>query len=230
MDKKSLSERDICTKYITPALQEAGWDIDTQIREEYSLTKGRIVVRGNMYSRRKHRRADYVLFYKPGIPVAVVEAKDNKHGIEAGIQQAIEYGQMLDVPFMFSSNGDGFTFYDRSGTGDSLEKNIGLSAFPGPNSLWEKYCQWKGIAEKQDPIITQDYHDDGRGKEPRYYQLNAINKTLEAIAKGDNRILLVMATGTGKTYTAFQIIWRFWLIVIFSLTRLWSMISSHSVR
>jgi len=210
MNKKSLSERDICTKYITPAIQQAGWDVDTQIREEYSLTKGRVIVRGNLHSRRKNRRADYVLFYKPGIPIAVIEAKDNNHKVRDGIQQAIDYGMMLDVPFMFSTNGDSFSFHDRSGTTDQLERMLDLSAFPRPETLWEKYCQWKGITNKQDPIITQDYHDDGRGKAPRYYQLNAINKTIEAIAKGNNRILLVMATGTGKTYTAFQIIWRLW--------------------
>jgi len=209
MDKKSLSERDICTKIITPALQQAGWDIDNQIREEYNLTKGRVVVRGNLHARKKYRRADYVLFFKPGIPVAVIEAKDNNHNIRDGIQQAIEYGIMLDVPFMFSTNGDGFSYHDRSGTSDILEKIIDLSSFPTPEMLWDKFCQWKGINRKE-PIITQDYHDDGRGKAPRYYQLNAINKTIEAIAKGKNRILLVMATGTGKTYTAFQIIWRLW--------------------
>jgi len=210
MDKKELSERDICTKFITPAIQQAGWDIDTQVREEYTLTKGRVVVRGNLHARKKNRRADYVLFHKSGIPIAVIEAKDNNHNVGDGIQQAIDYGLMLDVPFMFSSNGDGFKFHDRSGTSKDLERDLVMSAFPPPDMLWRKYCQWKKFSSDAIPIVTQDYHDDGRGKEPRYYQLNAINKTIEAIAKKKNRILLVMATGTGKTYTAFQIIWRLW--------------------
>jgi type I restriction enzyme R subunit len=210
MNKKELSERDICTKYITPAMVQAGWDVQVQIREEYNLTKGRVVVRGNLHSRKKNSRADYVLFYKPGLPIAVIEAKDNNHHVGDGMQQAIEYGQMLDVPFMFSSNGDGFVFHDHTGASTTIERTLDLSAFPAPATLWRRYCEWKGLAQEQSELVTQDYYDDGRGKEPRYYQLNAINRTIEAVAKGQNRILLVMATGTGKTYTAFQIIWRLW--------------------
>lgn len=210
MNKKEFSEADIKTKFITPAIKEAGWDIDTQIREEYTLTKGRVVVRGNLHARKKNRRADYVLFHKSGRPIAVIEAKDNKHKIGDGMQQAIDYGIMLDVPFMFSSNGDGFQFHDRSGTSKKIECNLSMSAFPTPDTLWQKYCQWKNITKQEESVVTQEYYDDGRGKEPRYYQLNAINKTIDAIAKGQNRILLVMATGTGKTFTAFQIIWRLW--------------------
>lgn len=210
MNKKELSERDICTKYITPALVDAGWDIDEQIREEYSLTSGRIVVRGNLHTRKKNRRADFVLFYKTGIPLAVVEAKDNNHNMNDGIQQAIKYGIMLDIPFVFSSNGDGFVFHDRSGTSKKIESTLELSEFPSPQVLWDKYCQWKGVTISEQPIVIQDYYSDVRGKEPRYYQLNAINKVIEAISKGENRLLLVMATGTGKTFTAFQIIWRLW--------------------
>jgi type I restriction enzyme R subunit len=117
MNKKDLSERDICTKYITPAVQKSGWNLTTQVREEFSLTKGRIIVRGKLHSRGKSKRADYVLFYKPGIPIAVIEAKDNKHSIGNGMQQALGYAQLLDVPFVFSSNGDGFLFHNKLATG-----------------------------------------------------------------------------------------------------------------
>lgn len=210
MDKKKLSERDICTKLVTPALKDAGWDIDTQVREEVTLTKGRIIVRGKLVARGKEKRADYVLYYKPNIPIAVIEAKDNKHSVSDGIQQALTYAEMLGVPFAFSTNGDGFHQSDRSGATPTIEQSLSLEGFPSPDTLWQRYCQWKGIDEKAKPVVLQDYHADTSGKEPRYYQLNAINRTIEAIAKGQNRILLVMATGTGKTFTAFQIIWRLW--------------------
>ena len=210
MNKKNLSERDICTKFITPALRKAGWDEMTQIREEFNFTKGRIIVRGKLVSRGKAKRADYVLSYKPNVPIAVIEAKDNKHGIGDGMQQALDYAETLQVPFVFSSNGDGFVFHDRTGIG--LEKEITLDndSFPAPEDLWSRYCAWKGLTAEEKAIVLQDYFDDGSGKTPRYYQVNAINAAIEAIAKGRNRILLVMATGTGKTYTAFQIIWRLW--------------------
>ena len=210
MNKKNLSERDICTKFITPALRKAGWDEMTQIREEFNFTKGRIIVRGKLVSRGKAKRADYVLSYKPNVPIAVIEAKDNKHGIGDGMQQALDYAETLQVPFVFSSNGDGFVFHDRTGIG--LEKEITLDndSFQAPEDLWSRYCAWKGLTAEEKAIVLQDYFDDGSGKTPRYYQVNAINAAIEAIAKGRNRILLVMATGTGKTYTAFQIIWRLW--------------------
>ena len=208
-DKKQLSERDICTKYITPALVKAGWDIDTQLFEEFPLTKGRIIVKGKLHARKQPKRADYVLFYKPNIPIAVIEAKDNSHTIASGMQQALGYAEMLDVPFVFSSNGDGFLFHNKTETA-TIEKEISLSDFPSPDSLWEMLTQFKGITNAAVKTVTQDYYSDGSNKIPRYYQLNAINKTIEAIAKGQNRILLVMATGTGKTFTAFQIIWRLW--------------------
>ena len=210
IDKKALSERDICTKFITPAVQESGWDVLTQIREQVYFTKGRIIVRGKLVTRGKAKFADYILYYKPNIPIALIEAKDNSHPVGGGMQQALEYAQTLDIPFVFSSNGDGFVFHDRTGQGTQREVELTLKAFPKPEDLWKKYRDWKGLAPDQEEIILQNYHDDASGKEPRYYQRIAINNTVEAIAKGQNRLLLVMATGTGKTYTAFQIIWRLW--------------------
>lgn len=210
MNKKKLTERDICTKFITPALEQAGWDITTQIREEFSLTKGRIIVRGKLHTRAKHKRADYVLFYKPNIPIAIIEAKDNNHSVGDGMQQGLGYAEMLQVPFVFSSNGDGFLFHNKIAKDGIIERELALSEFPSAETLWRWWQEHKGISETANEIVTQDYYSDGSNKVPRYYQLLAINKTIEAIAKGQNRILLVMATGTGKTYTAFQIIWRLW--------------------
>lgn len=212
LNKKSLSERDICTKFITPALVDlAGWDRDVQIREEVSLTKGRILVRGKLHTRGEKKRADYVLYHKTNIPLAVVEAKDNNHTVRAGIQQAIAYAELLDVPFAYSSNGDGFIEHDRSVRSGARERELSLHEFPTPQELWRRYCEYKGIErENESQIYAQDYYPSPENKTPRYYQLTAINRTIEAIAKGQNRILLVMATGTGKTFTAFQIIWRLW--------------------
>ncbi|WP_028318859.1 EcoAI/FtnUII family type I restriction enzme subunit R [Desulfobulbus elongatus] len=210
MDKKQFTERDICTKYITPALQQAGWDVETQIREEYPLTKGRIIVRGKLHTRAKHKRADYVLFFKPNIPVAVIEAKDNNHSIGDGMQQALGYAEMLQVPFVFSSNGDAFLFHNKIAPDGILESEISLQEFPSAETLWQWWANHQGLNNQQNKLVTQDYYSDGSNKSPRYYQWLAINKTIEAIALGQNRILLVMATGTGKTFTAFQIIWRLW--------------------
>lgn len=210
MSKKNLTERDICSKYITPALINSGWDLHVQIREEFPLTNGRIIVRGQLHTRAKNKRADYVLFYKPGIPIAVIEAKDNKHTVGDGMQQGLNYGEMINVPFVFSSNGNGFLFHNSLAKDSQVEKEITLEEFPSPESLWNMWCEHKEISPIQEAIISEDYYSDGSNKTPRYYQLLAINKTIEAVARGDNRILLVMATGTGKTYTAFQIIWRLW--------------------
>ena len=210
MNKKDLSERDICTKFITPAVVKAGWDIQSQIREEVFFTRGRIIVRGKLVTRGKAQRADYILYYKPNIPIALIEAKDNNYPVGGGMQQAIKYAATLDIPFVFSSNGDAFLFHDRTGQGAQTETELALDAFATPAQLWNSYRAWKGLAPTQEEIVLQDYHEDGSDKEPRYYQRIAINKTIEAIAKGQDRILLVMATGTGKTYTAFQIIWRLW--------------------
>ena len=209
MNKKSLSEDDISAKYITPAVIAAGWDEATQIRRQVFFTKGRIIVRGKLVTRGKAKRADYIL-YVQGLPLALIEAKDNNHPVGAGMQQALDYALTLDVPFVFASNGDGFVFHDRTGQSAKLETTLALDAFPSPETLWDRYRTWKGLAPAQETIVLQPYYDDGSGKEPRYYQRNAINAAIEAIAKGQDRILLVMATGTGKTYTAFQIIWRLW--------------------
>ncbi|WP_262072349.1 DEAD/DEAH box helicase family protein [Stenotrophomonas sp. Marseille-Q5258] len=210
MNKKALSERDICTKFITPALEKARWDIVTQIREEFPLTKGRVIVRGQMHTRAQPKRADYALFHKPGQPIAVIEAKDNKHSLGDGMQQALAYAEMLQVPFVFSSNGDGFLFHNRIAKDGVIERELALHEFPSPQALWRLWAEHQGLSEDQQQVVTQDYYSDGSNKTPRYYQLLAINKTIEAIAKGQQRLLLVMATGTGKTYTAFQIIWRLW--------------------
>ena len=211
MSKKSLSERDICSKFITPAILKAGWDLHTQIREELSFTKGRIIVRGKLHTRGKQKRADYVLYYKSNIPIAVIEAKENNLSVGAGMQQALDYAETLDVPFVFSSNGDAFLMHDRTGLADKVEQELSLEAFPTPEELWARYCKWKGVnTPEAKNTVEMPYYDDGTGRAPRYYQVNAVNRTIEAVANGANRILLVMATGTGKTYTAFQIIWRLW--------------------
>jgi type I restriction enzyme R subunit len=209
MDKKALSESDICDKFIRPAMETAGWDGLLQIFREYPLRAGRVVVTGRKARRDKTSvlRADYALFFKPNIPLAVVEAKDNQQAMGAGMGQAINYAQLLDVPFSFSSNGDGFVFRDATLATGVLERNLALHEFPSPAELWNRYCAWKGWSA---PVREVAEHDYAPSKTPRYYQLNAINRTVEAIAAGRQRVLLVMATGTGKTYTAFQIIWRLW--------------------
>src|SRR5262245_4116198 len=210
MNKRQLSERDICTKFITPAVVKAGWDIQWQVREEVSFTKGRIIVRGKLVTRGKAQRADYILYYKPNIPIALIESKDNNYPVGGDMQQAIKYAETLDIPFVFSSNGDGFLFHDRTCPSNQTDSEMAIDSFPSPTQLWDSYQKWKALAPAQEEVVLQEYYEDARGKEPRYYQRIAINKAIEAIAKGQNRILLVMATGTGKTYTAFQIIWRLW--------------------
>jgi type I restriction enzyme R subunit len=211
MNKKTLSERDICTKFITPALEKSGWDKLLQILEEFSFTDGKIYVRGKLTARGTRKRADYILYYKPNIPIAIIEAKDNNHSVRAGIQQGLDYARILDIPCVFSSNGDGFLFHDRTSTDGNIETEIALDEFPTPQQLWGKYKKYKGIkTDVAEKIAAQDYYFDGTSRKPRYYQQIAVNRTVEAIANGQNRILLVMATGTGKTYTAFQIIHRLW--------------------
>ena len=209
--KKELTERDICTKYINPALTQAGWNLQTQIREEVYFTDGKIYVKGNKSKRAKGKKADYILYYKPNIPVAIIEAKDNNHRVQDGIQQGLEYANILDIPVVFSSNGDEFYEQDKTLSNGVVERKISLNNFPTPDELWERYKKYKKIeTQEEEKIISQDYFFDAQGRFPRYYQQIAINRTVEAIAKGQNRILLVMATGTGKTYTAFQIIHRLW--------------------
>lgn len=217
MDKRHLSERDICTKFITPAIVQAGWQ-QHQFREEVHLTDGRVMVRGKLAARIKNpdvkggpKRADFVLYARPNVPIAVVEAKQAKFSLGHGMQQALAYAEMLDTPFAISSNGDGFLIHDCTGLTQPVERELQLSEFPSLDDLWPLYQQWKGLAAPEAvKLIEQPFHTDGSGKEPRYYQRVAINRAVEAIAKGQQRVLLVMATGTGKTYTAFQIIWRMW--------------------
>src|SRR3954453_729520 len=145
MNKTDLSERDICTKFITPAVESAGWDEMSQIREEVYFTKGRIIVRGKLVTRGKAKFADYILYYKPNIPIALIEAKDNNHSVGDGMQQALEYAATLDIPFVFSSNGDGFVFHDRTGARATPETTLGLDAFPSRDDLWARYRSWKGL-------------------------------------------------------------------------------------
>ena len=204
--KSDLSERDICTQLIIPAIQVAGWDLHTQVREEVTFTNGRVILRGKLVSRGERKRADYILYHKPNLPLAVIEAKDNAHSVGAGMQQALAYAEALDIPFVYSSNGDGFLEHDRTGAGGMVERALSLAEFPAHAALWARYWAWKGLsAPDQQLMAAQDYYSDGSGRDPRYYQRTAINRVVEAIARGQKRLLLVMATGTGKTYTAFQI-------------------------
>jgi len=205
-----LSERDIITKKIIPALQKAGWDITNQVMEEVYFTDGRIKVRGKKTARAKGKRADLILYSKQNIPVAIIEAKDRNKSVGAGMQQALDYSNILDIPCVFSSNGNGFVYHDKSKEG-VVEIELTNDEFPTSADLIKSYNKYKGIETKeQEQIVLQDYFIDGSGKKPRYYQQIAINRTVEAVAKGEDRILLVMATGTGKTYTAFQFIYRLW--------------------
>ena len=212
-EKKQLSETDICDLFITPAIKQAGWDQVQQIRREVTLTPGPVVVRGNMSSRNKKKKkfADYVLSWEAGIPVAVVEAKDNNHTVSHGMQQALGYVQIIEVPSAFSSNGDAFASHNKvPEIGKEIETEISLGQFPPPAILWQRYKTFRGIEDQAEALVVQPYHEDASGKEPRYYQVEAINRSIEAVARGQGRVLLVMATGTGKTYTTFQIIWRLW--------------------
>ncbi len=209
-NKQLMTEQDICTKFVVPALEAAGWNIMSQVREQYFFTDGRIIAKGKTVKRGDRKRADFLLNYKPNIPLAIVEAKDNHHSVGAGMQQGLGYALTLDIPFVFSTNGDGFLFHDRLTKTGPVEQHLALDEFPSPAALWNLYCQHQGITPQAEPIVTFDYYSDGSGRTPRYYQLIAINRTIEKIALGQKRILLVMATGTGKTMTAFQIIWRMW--------------------
>ena len=209
MDKSQLSEQEIRTQFITPAIQSVGWS-NAQIREEYSITKGRIIARSGRWRRDNPKFADYLLFYKPHIPLAVVEAKDNNHAVSDGMQQALDYAERMMVPFVFTSNGDGFTFHNRMKSSGDIEQFLPLNQFPTAERLWSMYKSATDLTDQQEAVIEEPYYIERDDRKPRYYQLNAINRTVEAIARGQNRVLLVMATGTGKTFTAFQIIWRLW--------------------
>lgn len=212
-EKKELSEDDIRVKFIDPAIRAAGWDEIAQIRRNVTLTPGPVVVRGNMSSRNKKKKkfADYVLQWKSGMPVAIVEAKENNYTVSHGMQQALGYADILQVPSAFSSNGDAFAAHNKvAAEGEEIEYELPLAAFPTPQELWQRYKTYRDIEDSEEALVLEPYFEDGSGKAPRYYQTEAINRTIEAIAKGQKRLLLVMATGTGKTYTTFQIIWRLW--------------------
>ena len=162
LNLSTLTEADIITKRVLPAILDAGWSDTTQIRQEVKLRDGKVIVRGKIAARRTVKSADIVLYYKPGIPLAVIEAKANKHEIGKGMQQGIEYARLLDVPFVFATNGDGFIFRDATvADGELMEKPITLGEFPSPSELWQKLCLSKGYTEAQLPVITQDYYDDG---------------------------------------------------------------------
>lgn len=208
MNKKSLSEASIISKYILPAIENAGWDKQKQIAQEISFTDGRIIVRKKVVTRGKRKRADIILYYKNNLPLAIIEAKDNNHSIDDGMQQGLNYGEILDIPFVYSSNGDGFIEHDRTKSEGTIERELKLEQFPSPQELWSRYKYYKGITEEQEEVVTHNYYYDQECFPPRYYQRIAINRTVEAITKGQDKVLLVMATGTGKTYTAFQIVYK----------------------
>lgn len=207
MGKRNLSEEDIKARYITPAIIDAGWDINKQVRLEYAFTAGRIILRGNITARGKKKRADYVLFYKNNFPLAVIEAKDNNHPVGAGLQQGIEYAKALDISYVFASNGDAFVEQNLI-TGEVRE--LRLEEFPSPEELYQRYLIDKNVNEAEEKVILEPYYYVPNYKTPRYYQRVAINRTVDAVAKGQDRVLLVSATGTGKTYMTFQIIYRLW--------------------
>ncbi len=207
MSKRHLSEEDIKARYITPAITDAGWDIKKQVRLEYAFTAGRIILRGNVTVRGKKKRCDYVLFYKSNFPLAVVEAKDNNHPIGAGLQQAISYAKALDIYYVYASNGDGFVEQNLI-TGEVRE--LKLNEFPSPDELYHRYLSDKNINETEEKVMLEPYYYIPNYKTPRYYQRVAINRTVDAVAKGQNRVLLVSATGTGKTFMTFQMIYRLW--------------------
>lgn len=169
MNKSQLSETDIRTKYITPAIQDAGWNIQKQVREEVHFTDGRIIVKGETVKRAKGKKADYILYYKANLPIAIVEAKDNNHSIGDGMQQALEYAEILDIPFVYSSNGDGFLEHDRTANEGTIEREISLQQFPTPEELYQRYKIWKGLTTEEEAVVTQDYYYSPTSKTPRYY-------------------------------------------------------------
>lgn len=209
LDKKQMTEEDIKLNYITPALNAAGWENGVNITMETKITDGRISLKGNVAYRESAKKADYILYLNKYHPIAIVEAKDNKHSISHGLQQAKEYAEMMDVPFAYSSNGDGFQEYDFL-TG--AERTLPMDGFPTVDALVARYKaernDGQGLNAEEEKLIAQPFYSSQTTYPPRYYQRNAVNRTLDAIARGQDRILLVMATGTGKTYTAFQIVYR----------------------
>ncbi len=205
IDKKQMTEEDIKLNFITPALLEKGWKDKITMETAVKFTDGKINLKGNLVSREKPKKADYILYLNKNNPIAIVEAKDNNHTVSYGLQQSMDYAKMMDIPFAYSSNGDGFMEHDFI-TG--IEKDISLNEFPTPEELYTRFKQEKHLSENEETVLNQPYYTSQNTYPPRYYQRNAINRTVERIASGQQRILLVMATGTGKTYTAFQIIYR----------------------
>lgn len=203
LSKRNMTEEDIKLQFITPAVTEK-WSRG-KITMETRITDGKINLKGNLAFREKPKRADYLLYLSANNPIAVIEAKDNTHSISYGLQQAMEYARMLDLPFAFSSNGDGFAEHDFL-TGK--ERQFGLEDFPTETELIERFKQESGLSPAQETVLSQPYYSSQNTYPPRYYQRIAINRTIDAIARGQQRLLLVMATGTGKTYTAFQIVYR----------------------
>lgn len=209
ISKKDMTEEDIKFRYITPAIVDK-WDKDKITMEtNVKITDGRINLKGNFVSREKPKKADYVLYLNTNKPIAIVEAKDNKHTVSHGLQQAMTYARMMDVPFAFSSNGDGFVEHDFL-TGQ--ERHLSIDEFPTADELISRFKAYANAGKAMKPeverIIEQPYYSSQNTYPPRYYQRVAVNRTVEAIANGQDRVLLVMATGTGKTYTAFQIVYR----------------------
>ncbi len=209
LDKKQMSEEDIKLNFITPAILAKGWQDKITMETAVRFTDGKVNLRGNLVSREAPKKADYILYINRNNPIAIVEAKDNTHSISYGMQQAKEYAKMLDVPFAYSSNGDGFEEYDFI-TG--IERELSLDDFPTPDELIARYKReingGVGLSDTEEKLMSQPYYTSQSTYSPRYYQRIAVNRTIDAIAKGKNRLLLVMATGTGKTYTAFQIVYR----------------------
>ncbi len=193
---------------VAPALTQAGWDLIQQVREDYALTAGRIIIKGPLNSRERPRRADYVLFLKPNLPLVVMEAKERSKPAGIGMPQALTYADMLDVPFAISTNGEHFLLHDRTVKNGSVETLLTADQLPGPAELWRRYCAWKCLDAKAQRVAEQDFYVDDPRKSLRYYQSVAVRRTVEAVAAGERRLLLVMATGTGKTQTAFQVMWR----------------------
>ena len=181
MKKHEMTEEDIKLQFITPAVEKAGWDKSKQIKMEYNFTDGRVIVRGNTTARGTRKRTDYLLYYKPNLPIAIIEAKDNNHNLGDGMQQGIEYAEVLDIPFVYSSNGDGFLEHDmKSGT----EHELSLDQFPSPDDLWQRYIGDENITPEQEKLITEPYYFQPGDKTPRYYQRIAINRTIDAVARG----------------------------------------------
>jgi len=203
---EQLNEAEVRSRFVLPALTQAGWDLHSQIREEYTMAAGRIDVRGSLATRRKSKFADYVLFLAAGVPLAVVEAKDATQSAGAGMQQALDYAERLDAPFVFSTNGKSFKLQDRT-VSPVTEVELAMDQFPSPDELQERWKASTKLGQAEVEVMEEPFYFAG-AREARYYQLAAVNKTVEAVVRGKNRILLVMATGTGKTFTAFQIIWR----------------------